>query len=63
MASKVQVPEHRIGSKSEGKKIGRKKGKKGRKIDRNKVKCANYRARVGKPRGPGVSGNKSGKNA
>ena len=41
----------------------RKKGKKGRKIGRNKDKCARYRARVGKPRGPGVEGCKSGKNA
>lgn len=37
-------------------------GKKGRKIGRNKVKCELYRHRVGKPRGPGVPGNKSGKN-
>lgn len=40
----------------------RKRGKKGRKIGRNKAKCLNYRARVGKPRGKGISGNKSGKN-
>lgn len=37
-------------------------GKKDRKWHRNKVKCAEYRNRVGKPRGPGVAGNKSGKN-
>ena len=41
----------------------KKKGAKGRKIGRNKDKCARYRARVGKPRGRGVPGNKSGKNA
>lgn len=40
----------------------RKRGKKGRKYGRNKVKCASYRSRVGKPRGPGVAGNKAGKN-
>jgi hypothetical protein len=32
------------------------------KIGRNRDKCAEYRRRVGKPRGPGVPGNKSGKN-
>lgn len=41
---------------------GRVGGKKGRKYGRNKIKCENYRRRVGKPRGPGVPGNKSGKN-
>jgi hypothetical protein len=35
---------------------------KSQKAGRNKVKCERYRARVGKPRGPGVKGNKSGKN-
>lgn len=39
----------------------KKEGKKGRKIGRNKVKCQRYRIRVGKPRGPGKPGNKSGK--
>ncbi len=39
-----------------------KEGKKGRKIGRNKVKCERYRARVGKPNGPGKPGNKAGKN-
>lgn len=33
-----------------------------KKIGRNKAKCERYRARVGKPRGPGVKGNKRGKN-
>lgn len=37
-------------------------GKKGRKIGRNKLKCERYRREIGKPRGPGVPGNKSGKN-
>jgi len=32
------------------------------KVGRNKTKCANYRKRVGKPRGPGIPGNKSGRN-
>lgn len=32
-----------------------------KKYGRNRVKCAEYRRRVGKPRGPGVPGNKSGK--
>lgn len=39
-----------------------KKGKKNRKFGRNRDSCARYRARVGKPRGPGVPGNKAGKN-
>jgi hypothetical protein len=38
------------------------RSKKGRKYGRNEVKCERYRQRVGKPRGPGVPGNKSGKN-
>lgn len=29
---------------------------------RNKKKCEKYRALIGKPNGPGVSGNKSGAN-
>lgn len=33
-----------------------------RKKGRNKIKCAEYRRKIGKPRGPGVSGNKAGKN-
>lgn len=37
--------------------------KKNRKFGRNSAKCQRYRARVGKPRGRGVLGNKSGKNA
>jgi hypothetical protein len=32
------------------------------KYGRNKIKCEEYRRRVGKPRGPGVAGNKAGKN-
>lgn len=39
-----------------------KKRAKGRKIGRNKVKCERYRARIGKPRGPGIPGNKAGNN-
>lgn len=39
-----------------------KKRQKGRKIGRNKRKCERYRARVGKPLGKGVEGNKSGMN-
>lgn len=31
------------------------------KAKRNQKKCERYRATVGKPRGPGVKGNKSGK--
>lgn len=34
-----------------------------RKYGRNEAKCKRYRARVGKPRGPGVPGNKVGRNA
>lgn len=41
---------------------GQKGHKKGRKYGRNDAKCERYRQRVGKPRGPGVPGNKSGKN-
>jgi len=59
--AKKTIPEHRIGSKAETRLVGRKKGK-SHKIGRNKIKCAEYRSRVGKPRGPGVPGNKSGKN-
>lgn len=39
-----------------------KKSQKGRKIGGNQDKCARYRLRVGKPRGRGVPGNKSGRN-
>jgi hypothetical protein len=38
--------------------MAHKAGKKNRKYGRNKDKCAEYRARVGKPRGPGIAGNK-----
>lgn len=34
-----------------------------KKYNRNRAKCARYRNRVGKPRGPGQEGNKSGRNA
>jgi hypothetical protein len=34
-----------------------------RKYNRNRAKCARYRNRVGKPRGRGIEGNKSGHNA
>ena len=44
------------------KKGQKEKSKRGRKIGRNKAKCESYRRRIGKPRGPGVPGNKSGKN-
>lgn len=40
----------------------KKEGKKGRKVGRNKRKCERYRALIGRPNGPGKSGNKSGKN-
>lgn len=33
-----------------------------RKKGRNKTKCERYRLFIGKPLGPGVSGNKAGKN-
>jgi hypothetical protein len=59
--AKTALPEHRVGSKAETRKVGRKKGK-SHKIGRNKIKCANYRIRVGKPNGPGQPGNKAGKN-
>jgi hypothetical protein len=42
--------------------MAHKQGKKQRKYGRNKQKCERYRSRVGKPRGPGEPGNKSGKN-
>ena len=32
------------------------------KYGRNRAKCARYRARVGKPLGPGKPGNKAGRN-
>lgn len=40
----------------------RKGGKKNRKFGRKKAACERYRARVGKPNGPGRPGNKAGKN-
>ncbi len=40
----------------DGKKSPR--SKKNRKLGRNKKKCELYRARVGKPRGKGVPGNR-----
>jgi hypothetical protein len=40
-------------------KAVKKQGKKSRKYGRNRVKCARYRARVGKPH---REGNKRGKN-
>jgi len=39
-----------------------KAGGSSRKYGRNKVKCGLYRLRVGKPNGPGMPGNKSGRN-
>lgn len=36
------------------------KANKNRKYGRNRAKCAAYRARVGKPNGPGKPGNKRG---
>lgn len=59
MAKKVS--DSQVGSKADVKKRSSKKNKK-RKIGRNKIKCAAYRLRVGKPRGPGIPGNKAGKN-
>lgn len=38
------------------------KGGGSRKTGRNRKKCERYRARVGKPRGPGKPGNKAGRN-
>lgn len=38
--------------------VGSAKTGKGRKIGRNKDKCASYRARVGKPAGRGMTGSK-----
>lgn len=42
--------------------VQRRGGKKNRKHGRNTDKCARYRARIGKPNGPGKPGNKAGKN-
>ena len=39
-----------------------KSGGGGGKIGRNKRKCEEYRLYIGKPRGPGRKGTKSGKN-
>lgn len=44
---------------------GKKRKEKGagtKKYDRNRLKCARYRNRVGKPAGRGKSGNKRGRN-
>lgn len=57
----TRISESQVGSKKDVKKRSSKKNKK-RKIGRNKEKCAAYRLRVGKPLGPGVPGNKAGKN-
>lgn len=38
------------------------KGSGTKKYGRNRKKCERYRRRVGKPRGPGIPGNKAGKN-
>lgn len=38
------------------------KTNKNRKYGRARKKCERYRARIGKPRGPGKPGNKAGKN-
>ena len=45
-----------------GQKGKKSKTRKNRKYGRNAVKCAAYRARKGLPLGPGIAGNKSGKN-
>lgn len=43
--------------------MARKGGRRGsRKYGRNREKCERYRRLIGKPRGPGKPGNKSGKN-
>lgn len=39
------------------------KKNKNKKYGRNRVKCARYRAMVGKPNGKGQPGNKRGKNS
>lgn len=46
-----------------GKKQSKRQDKKNKKAKygRNLKKCATYRARVGKPNGPGQPGNKAGK--
>lgn len=41
------------------KKKTKEKGGGTRKYGRNRVKCARYRVRVGKPNGPGQPGNKT----
>ena len=41
------------------KKKKKKEGRKNRKYGRNRIKCAAYRARVGKPNGPGQPGRKT----
>lgn len=48
---------------SKGTKKRKEKGSGTKKYDRNRKKCQLYRARVGKPRGKGVAGNKAGRNS
>jgi hypothetical protein len=50
------------GNTSFGTSKKKQKGAGTKKFDRNRTKCARYRARVGKPNGKGVPGNKRGKN-
>lgn len=47
--------------KSLGGKKQKDKGGGAKKYGRNRVKCAKYRSRVGKPNGKGQPGNKRGK--
>ncbi len=42
-------------------KNNRDKGGGSSKYGRNRAKCARYRAKIGKPLGPGVEGNKAGR--
>lgn len=51
-----------IGGQQPGsKKAGKSRKNKKRKYGRNKIKCAAYRIRVGKPNGPGQPGTKKPK--
>lgn len=62
MAKVKNNPDTIFQSLQGNKKKRKEKGSGTKKYERNRVKCAKYRSRVGKPNGRGVPGNKRGKN-
>lgn len=63
MARKIESSSPKLDALLGSRKKKRKeKGSGTKKYDRNRVKCAKYRSRVGKPNGRGKPGNKRGRN-